>query len=162
VNAEVTLLEHAGDRIGESDIVWAGCSTIVTTDTAVGINHYNAVLAFISSPHRAYRITDRALTMVTQPGQEKRCHPGISSLFRALAVRTIPGQGDRGHLRVCPLLNDSHPNFPDTERHFVFGLTSHLAGMTSHTSPEVDDHSPSHFFLHEDVSFRTYFTFGGI
>jgi hypothetical protein len=36
----------------------------------------------------------------------------------------------------------------------MLGLTSHLAGMASDTAPEVNDHSPSHFFFHEDFSYE--------
>jgi hypothetical protein len=69
MNTEVTFLDHAGDRVWKSDIIRAGGSTIVTADTAVGINQNNTVFfPLIGSPYRAYGITDRAITMVTQPG----------------------------------------------------------------------------------------------
>jgi hypothetical protein len=91
VNAEVALLEHAGDWIRESDIVWAGRSTIVTTNTAVGIDHDNPILPFVSSSYRTNRVADRTFTMIAQPRQEKSLHAGISRLFRALTVRAVPG-----------------------------------------------------------------------
>jgi hypothetical protein len=67
MNTEIAFLEHASDRIGESDIVWASGSTIITTNTAVRIDHDDPVFPLIGSSYRAYRITDRALTMVAQP-----------------------------------------------------------------------------------------------
>jgi hypothetical protein len=68
MNTEIALLEHAGDRIGESDIVWTGCSAIVATNTAVGIDHDDTIFPLIGSSYWAHCITDRALTMVAQPG----------------------------------------------------------------------------------------------
>jgi len=91
MNAEITLLKHASDRVGESDIIGTSGSTIVTADTKMGINHDNTIFTLIGSLHRAYCIADRTLTVVAQPRQEKGLHAGISCLFRTLTVRTVPG-----------------------------------------------------------------------
>jgi hypothetical protein len=68
MNAEITLLDHTGNWVRESHIIRTGCSTIVATDTAVRINQNNTVFfPLIGGPYRTYCITDRAITMVTQP-----------------------------------------------------------------------------------------------
>jgi len=72
MNTEVTFLDHTGNGVWESDIIRASSSTIVAADTAVGVDHHNTVFfPFIGSPYRTYGITDRAITMVTQPRKEK-------------------------------------------------------------------------------------------
>jgi hypothetical protein len=72
MNTEVTFLDHTGNWIRESHIIRTGCSTIVATDTAVGINQNNTVfLPLIGGPYRAYGITDRAIAVITQPGEKK-------------------------------------------------------------------------------------------
>jgi hypothetical protein len=68
MNTEIALLEHASDRIRESDIVRAGCSAIVATDTPVRIDQDDAIVPLVSGSHRTYRVTDRPFTMVAQPG----------------------------------------------------------------------------------------------
>src|SRR4030042_4466298 len=138
MNTEITLLNHTGNRVHKSDIIRAGGSTIVTADTAVRIDHHNSILPGIGRLHWAHRITDWPTTLVTEPGQEKGLHPGVSRLFGPFAVWTIPGQGYRRHLRVGSFLNDLHPDSPGTERNLMLGLTGHLAGMASDTAPEVN------------------------
>jgi hypothetical protein len=72
MNTEVTFLNHTGDWVRESHVIRTSGSTIVAADTAVGIDHHNAVFfPLIGGAHRTYSITDRAITMVTQPRKEK-------------------------------------------------------------------------------------------
>jgi hypothetical protein len=71
MNTEIALLEHASNRVCKSYIIGTSGSAIVATDTTVGINHHNAVLAFISSSYWTYGIADRALTMIAQPREKK-------------------------------------------------------------------------------------------
>ncbi len=159
MNTEITLLNHTGDRIHKPDIIRAGGPTVITTDTSVGINHYNSILPGIGRLHRTYRIANRTSTLIAEPGQEKGLHSWVPGLFGPFAVRAIPGQGERSHLRVGPFLHDPYPDPPDTERDLMFGLTGHLAGMASHATPEVNDHSPSHFFFHKDAPEMMLFLF---
>jgi hypothetical protein len=91
MNTEVTFLDHSGNGICESDVIRASGSTIVAADTAVGIDHHNTIFfPLIGSPHWTYSVTDRAITMVTQPRKEKNRHSRVSRFFGTLAVRTIP------------------------------------------------------------------------
>jgi hypothetical protein len=87
---EVTFLDHSRNGIWKSDIIGASGSTIVTADTTVRINQHNSIFSFIGSPYRTDRVTDRAITMVTQPREEKNRHSWISRFFGTFAVGTIP------------------------------------------------------------------------
>jgi hypothetical protein len=72
MNTEITFLDHPGDGVCESDIIRASRSTIVAADTAVRIDQNNSIFfSFIGSPYRTDCITDGAITMVTQPWEEK-------------------------------------------------------------------------------------------
>jgi hypothetical protein len=72
MNTEVTFLDHTGNGVWESDIIRASGSTIVAADTAVGVDHHNSIFfSLIGSAHWTYCITDRTITMVTQPRKKK-------------------------------------------------------------------------------------------
>jgi hypothetical protein len=72
MNTEVTLLDHPGDGVCEPDIIRASGSAIVAADTAVGIDHHNTIFfPLVGGSHRTNCITDRTITMVTQPRKEK-------------------------------------------------------------------------------------------
>jgi hypothetical protein len=71
MNTEVTFLDHSGNGIWESNIIRASSSTIVTANTAVGVDHDNTIFPLVGSSYRAYRITDRAFTMIAQPRKEE-------------------------------------------------------------------------------------------
>jgi hypothetical protein len=71
MNTEITFLDHPGDGVRKSHVIRTGSSAIVTSDTAVGVNHDDTIFSLIGCSYRTHGITDRALTMVAQPRKKK-------------------------------------------------------------------------------------------